>query len=625
MRSVLLGVLGHVDHGKTALVRALTGIETDRLPEEKARGISIALGFARLQHDDAEIDLVDVPGHERFLRTMVAGATAIQAALLCIDAREGVRAQTVEHAEVAALLGLSRGAVAITRCDLTSGDDAAAGASALLARLGLGDWPVVLTSAVTGAGIPELKAQLARLARPPEATAMGAWLPVDRAFSRPGAGTVVTGALRRAPLAVEDEVEIWPGGQRSRLRGVQLHGQPVALAQPGRRTALALRGVTPAEVPPGSALATPGLLAESRRLDVQVALLASAPAAVLRGDVLRLLVGTAETGARLHLLEDALLAPGATTVAQLRLEAPLAVPARERFVLRTASPPRTIGGGVVLDPTAPRRSFRDAPLLRAMHAATPVAAAALRLQAAGPQGATGAALARVAGLLPAALDLPEAVRLTGDLLLHREVHAKLEAAAVAAVEQAQRQDPTAPGPSLSTLRAALPRAAPVEALLARLVAADKLHLAAGRFTRRGLDPLALLPPAARALLEAVEEAFRSGGLAPPDAVTVIGGQRQRAQAVALLLRRGQLIRAPDAVQKREVLFHRSALATARQALRQSFADTTEGFLVGECGRLLGISRRFAVPLLERLDAEGLTRRDGDRRHIVTEPMHPPGA
>ncbi|WP_439595327.1 selenocysteine-specific translation elongation factor [Falsiroseomonas sp.] len=625
MRSVLVGVLGHVDHGKTALVRALTGIETDRLPEEKARGISIALGFARLVRDEAEIDLVDVPGHERFLRTMVAGATAMRAALLCIDAREGVRAQTVEHAEVASLLGLSRGVLAITRCDLASGEAAAAEARALLARLGLGDWPVVETSAVTGAGLDELKAQLARLARPAEATAMGAWLPVDRSFSRPGAGTVVTGALRRAPLAVEDEVEIWPGGQRARLRGVQLHGQAVARAMPGRRTALALRGVTAAEVPPGSALATPGLLADSLRLDTQVVLLASAPAGVLRGDALRLLAGTTEVGARLHLLAEERLAPGETAVAQLRLEAPLALPARERFVLRTVSPARTIGGGMVLDPTPPRRTFRDAPLLAAMAASGPREAALLRLRAAGPHGATSAALARVAGVLPEALDLPEAVRLTGGLLLHGEVASALEAAALAAVEAAQMRDPAASGPALTELRAALPQGAPAEALLARLVAAQALDLAGGRFTRRGLDPLALLPPAARALLEAVEAAFRDGGLAPPDAVTVIGGQRPRAQAVALLLRRGLLVRAPDAVQKREILFHRSALAKARQALRETFGGSATGFLVGECGRRLGISRRFAVPLLERLDAEGVTRRDGDRRHIATEPERPPGA
>jgi selenocysteine-specific elongation factor len=620
MTSALVGVLGHVDHGKTALVRALTGTETDRLPEEKARGISIALGFARLLRDDGEIDLVDVPGHERFLRTMVAGATAIEAALLCVDAAEGVRAQTVEHAEVAALLGLSRGVVAITRCDRVSDHAAAAvQARALLARLGLGDWPVLATSALTGEGLPELAAALAALARAEVPGLAGAWLPVDRAFSRPGAGTVVTGALRRASLAVGDEVEIWPGGARARLRGVQIHGAAVDRAPPGRRVALALRGVTVEQVPPGSALATPGLLHDSHRLDARVMLLASAPAALPRGTPLRLLAGTAEVGARLHLLDRAVLAPGDAAVAQLRLDAPLAMPARERFVLRLASPARTVGGGLVLDPAAPRRSARDAALLDAMAAATPDQAAALRLRAAGGRGATAEALARVAGLPPGSPPPPEAVRLAGGLLLHRESCAALEGAALAAVEAAQLRDPAAPGPGLAELRGALPPGAPVEALLARLVAARALDLAAGRFTRHGLDPLAALPPAARGLLDATEASFRSGGLAPPDAASVVAGQRARAQAVALLIRTGRLVRAPDAVQKREVLFHQTALDAARSALRQAFSGSAAGFLVGDCGRLLGISRKFAVPLLERLDAEGVTRREGDRRHIAREP------
>ncbi|MGG5886605.1 selenocysteine-specific translation elongation factor [Falsiroseomonas sp. HC035] len=625
MRSALVGVLGHVDHGKTALVRALTGTETDRLPEEKARGISIVLGFARLLRDDAEIDLVDVPGHERFLRTMVAGATAIEAALLCVDAAEGVRAQTVEHAEVAALLGVSRGVVALTRCDRVQDRAAAeAEARALLSRLGLGEWPVTATSAVTGDGVPELAAALAGLARAEVQAAEGAWLPVDRAFSRPGAGTVVTGALRRATLRVGDEVEIWPGGTAARVRAVQMHGAAVEQASPGRRVAVALRGVTVEQVPPGSALAAPGLLVDSRRLDVRVDLLASAPAALPRGTALRLLAGTAEVGARLHLLDRAMLAPGDSAVAQLRLDAPLAMPVRERFVLRLASPSRTVGGGLVLDPAPPRRSARDAALLAAMAAAGPLDAAASRLRASGARGATAAALARVAGVLPASLILPDAVRLSGGLLLHREACTALEAAAVAAVEAAQLDNPAEPGPGLAELRAALPAGAPVEGMLARLVAARRLDLAAGRFTRHGLDPLALLPQAARSLLEATEASFREAGLTPPDAAAVVAGQRARAQAVALLVRTGRLVRAPDAVQKREVLFHRAAIAGARVALRQAYGGRAEGFLVGDCGRLLGISRKFAVPLLERLDAEGLTRRAGDRRHIVAEPDAVPG-
>jgi selenocysteine-specific elongation factor len=429
----------------------------------------------------------------------------------------------------------------------------------------------------------------------------------------------VTGALRRAPLAVGDEVEIWPGGLRARLRGVQIHGAAVEHAPPARRVALALRGVAVEQVPPGSALASPGLLSESRRLDAQVALLASAAGPLPRGASLRLLAGTAEVGARLHLLDRAMLAPGETAVVQLRLDAPLAMPSRERFVLRLASPARTVGGGLVLDPAPPRRSTRDAALLAAMATATPMQAAALRLQAAGARGATAEALARIAGVLPAALEVPGAVRLAGGLLLHGDACAALEAAVIAAVEAAQLRDPATAGPGLAELAAALPPGAPVPAVLARLVAARVLDLAAGRFTRRGLDPLALLPPAARRLLDATEATFRGAGLAPPDAAAVVAGQRARAQAVALLIRSGRLVRAPDAVQKREVLFHQAALAGARAALRTAFAGNDTGFLVGECGRLLGISRKFAVPLLERLDAEGVTRRSGDRRHIATEP------
>ncbi len=632
MRTALIGVLGHVDHGKTALVRALTGTETDRLPEERARGISIALGFARLLHGDAEIDLVDVPGHERFVRTMVAGATAMQASLLCVDAQEGVRLQTAEHAGIAALLGIRRGVVAVTRCD-RAGAGAAARAAAparvLLARLGLGDWPVVATSAVTGEGMAALADRLGGLAReglPPEggSAAEGAWLPVDRAFSVAGAGTVVTGALRRAPLAVGEEVEILPAGRRARVRGLQRHGAALDRTMPGRRTAVALRGVSPAEVPPGSVLATPGLLTPSLRLDARVVLLASAPRSLARGEALRLLCGTAEVGARLHLLDREAIAPGEAAMAQLRLDAPLAVPAREPFVLRLASPACTLGGGVVLDPAPPRRPPRDAPLLAAMAEGTPLDAAALRLRAAGPRGARPEELARIASLLPGTVTarLPGVVRLGCGRLLDGATWAALEAALLAAVEAAQRRDPTAPGPTLAELRTALPEGVPLEGIAARLVAAGGLDLASGRLTRRGLDPLALLPPEARAILAAVEAAFRQGGLAPPETAAVVGSDRRRAQAIALLLRRGRLVRAPDAMQKREILFHREALAAARAALQGRYAGLAEGFLVGECGRLLGISRRFAVPLLERLDAEGFTRREGDRRRIAAGGSRP---
>ncbi|WP_343894789.1 GTP-binding protein, partial [Craurococcus roseus] len=364
-RHALIGVLGHVDHGKTALVRALTGTDTDRLPEEKARGISIALGFARLEAPcGAEVELVDAPGHERFVRAMVAGATAVDSALLVVDAREGARAQTAEHAEVAALLGVCRGVVAVARRDLADAEQALAaaeGARALLARLGLGaDWPVVETSAATGEGVAELAAALGGLAREETPGEGGeAWLPLDRAFALAGAGVVATGALRRGRLSVGDSVEVLPRGLRASVRGIHSHGRALERVGPGRRVAVALRGVERRDVAPGDALAAPGLgLAASALLDARVAVLASAPRALARGEPLRLLIGTREVGARLRPLGRDRVEPGEEAVAQLALDAPVAVPARERFVLRLPSPPAREGGGEVLDPSPLRRRLR---------------------------------------------------------------------------------------------------------------------------------------------------------------------------------------------------------------------------------------------------------------------------
>jgi selenocysteine-specific elongation factor len=624
MRHALVGVLGHVDHGKSALVRALTGTETDRLAEERARGISIVLGFARLlAPDGAELDLVDVPGHERFVRTMVAGATAMRGALLAVDAAEGVRAQTVEHAEIAALLGIRRGVVAVTRADRAAPEQAARAAEearALTGRLGLGDWPVVTTSAVTGQGLPELVAALGGLADPPDPVIEGAWMPLDRAFSLPGAGTVVTGALRRGVLRIGDEVEILPGRRPARIRGLQVHGQAVEAVGAGRRVAVALRGVERQAVAPGDALATPGLLAVAMRLDVQLVLLASAPRPLARGEALRLLLGTAEVGARLHLLDRESLGPGEAAVAQLRLDAPLAAPVREAFVLRLPSPARSVGGGIVLDPDPPRRRLRDGPILAAMALADARDAAVLRLRGAGVAGLPAAALARLAGLAVAQpdglADGLEGVRLAGGLVLHRDAVAAAERALLDAVEAAQRRDPTGAGPDLAALRPALPPGAPLEGLAARLVASRALLLEGGRLRRRGLDAAALLSETDRAVLAEVEGAFRSALLAPPDAEAVVERCRRRLAALHHLLRAGVLVRAPDAVQKREIIFHRDALDAARRAIRVHFAARPDGFAAGECGRLLGISRRYAIPLLERLDAERFTRRAGDRRYLA---------
>ena len=611
MRHALIAVLGHVDHGKTALVRALTGTDTDRLAEEKARGISIVAGYARLVTPDATLDLVDVPGHERFVRAMIAGASAMRAVLLVVDAREGVRPQTREHAEIAALLGVRRGLIAIARNDRASEEESACAqhqAQALLEELSLGAWPALRCSAATAEGIPQLAQALATLAEPaPSGEAGRAWMPLDRAFHRKGAGLVVTGALRQGRLAPGDTVELWPGPRRAVIRALQWHGAALEETGPGRRLAAGLRGATAA---PGDALASPGLLAESAILDVRVTVLASSPRALRRGEALRLLCGTAETGVRLRLLDRTALAPGEATVAQLLLDAPLALPVRAGFVLRLPSPPRSVAGGVVLDAEAPRRRAREAGLLLAMSGLDTMAAALHALREAGPRGLPEARLRRLAGGA-----LPEgAVVLGGGTALDAVLLARMESRLLAAVEAAMRKDPLGPGAGArALLREALPDA-PGEAIAARLVARRALRLEAGH-----LKPAIAtsLGEAERALLDEIEDVFRQAAMAPPETALVLRGDSRRLAALRHLVARRVLVRAPDAVQKREYLFHRDALAQARTALGEALAQ--RALTVSDCNRILGITRRHGVPLLERLDAEGFTRRSGDLRHLATQP------
>ena len=600
-----MAVLGHVDHGKTALVRALTGTDTDRLPEERRRGISIQPGYARLAGEAAELDLVDVPGHERFIRAMVAGSAAMRAALLLVDAREGVRAQTREHAEVALLLGVRRGVVAISRADLAPPEAADADARALLRELGLDGWPVLPCSARTGEGVGALAAALLDLAEEPVPGEPGrAWMPLDRAFQRPGFGLVVTGASQAGRLAPGDAVELWPGGRAATIRTVQSHGRPLEAAGPGRRVALSLRGASAA---PGEMLASPGLLAESRLLDAMLHVLPSAPRALRAGEALRLLCGPVEARARLRLPGLRELAPGAAQPVQLALDAPLAIPVRAPFILRAESPARTVAGGVVLDAEAPRRRAPAMALPAAMAALPPPEAAMLALRDAGARGMDANRLRRLAGgAWP-----PGAERLAGDVTLHPEALAALEAALLEAVRFA--------GPlgaeARALLRGALPAGAPGEAVAARLLARKRLRLEAGRL----LPAEEVAPdPAVAALLAAMETAWRHAGCTPPDTRSVVAGEARRAAALAHLLRRGVLLRAPDAVQKREWLFHRDALAKARDTLRPVLRAVPEGLPVSALNAVLGVTRRHGVPLLERLDADGFTERRGDLR-VLREP------
>jgi selenocysteine-specific elongation factor len=620
MRHVLLGVIGHVDHGKTALVRALTGMETDRLPEEKRRGISIALGFAHLRSADAEIDLIDMPGHERFVRTMVAGATGIDAVLLVVDAREGVKPQTEEHVAIAGLLGIRAAVVAVSKCDLVSRAQAAAAgraAAALLAAHGLAAEAPVLTSAAAYEGLQALAVSLARVATRTEARPDRgfAWLPIDRAFSVAGHGTIVTGTLRCGRLAVTDPVELLPSGAAQRVRAMQVHGRSVQAAGPGQRVAVNLRGVEAGSLRRGQALATPGLLRPASWIGVEIRLLAAAPA-LAQGATLTLLAGTLEVEARLRLLGRDRLEPGETALAQLQCRGPVALPSRELVILRATAPQATLGGGRVLDPLMRRLRRGDLARLARLAVATPEQAVAGEVQAAGAAGCRIAALGRVAGLSPgrvqAILRAGPFVLLAGELALTREALAGV-------AERAMAMLAAAPGGlSRERIGAGLrPRvsAEVVEAALAGLLKAGGLRRDGGVYRIRQQAGEAAAALDESALAQRLADLLRQAKLAPPDIKTLLASHPLARAALSRLLSDGVLVRTLDRVQKREILFHREAIQAAQAALSPHLAHSP-GLLVGEAGALLGITRKYAVPLLEYFDATQFTRRVGDRRVLA---------
>ncbi|MBP29262.1 MAG: selenocysteine-specific translation elongation factor [Methylobacterium sp.] len=626
LKTLLVGVIGHVDHGKTALVRALTGVETDRLKEERARGVSIVPGFALLASDRGEIDLVDLPGHERFVRAMISGATGMRAVLLAVDAHEGIKPQTVEHLEIARLIGVRRGVLALTKADLATPETVAARAAeiaAAAARAGIAAGPVIATSTVTGAGLPELSAALSGLLDETEPGRDDGfpYLPVDRVFSRPGFGTVVTGTLRRGPLAVGDTVEIAPGGRTAVVRGLQIHGRAVERAEPGRRTAVALRGIDLDEVARGQALSPPGLLAPSAWLDVAITAAAGADA-LAGGSACRLLFGTTEVEARLRLLDRDALEPGASTQAQLHLGEPVAVPAREPFVLRLDSPSVTVAGGRILDPASRRRRRHDPRVmadLAALAAGHAGEAITVRLGQLGAAGAPLTELARIAGIAPerARQILSEAgARAIGDRYIGAAAFAALRSGTLAALAHHHRDNPMDHGIALERLARALALPETVTgAVLRDLAAAGAVAQAGALWRRAEFDPARNESEAARRL----EQVFRRAGLSPPDEAEAIGRDVRRREALTYLVGAGTVIRAVDRVQRRAVLFHREAVATAKTRLVEAFpeAGTPDmGFLAREAGATLGISRKFSIPLLEHLDATGFTRRAGDRRVIV---------
>ncbi|HEV7508634.1 MAG TPA: selenocysteine-specific translation elongation factor [Thermoanaerobaculia bacterium] len=635
MRRVIVGTAGHIDHGKTSLVQALTGIDCDRWAEEKARGITIDLGFAHRTDGDLQIGFIDVPGHERFLHNALAGMGGVRVMLLVVAADEGVKPQTREHLAVCSLLGIPAGLVALTKSDLVAADLmelAQLEVEELLAGTPFAGSALLPVSSVTGEGIPELERALLDLAgqhaAPPDPH-RPARLPIDRAFHLKGLGVVVTGTLASGAVRPGDTLELLPKGSRARVRSIQVHGQPREVADAGERTSLQLTGVSLEELSRGMQLGTPEAFTPTTSLLARFTLLPDAPAPV-RGFVpVRLHLFASEMMGRMRPLAAAGLAPGETGPVEIRLQGPVSAVRGDRFILRRPSPATTLGGGEILDPRW--RRHRGTILSQGLTALQSDLRSALPfwVQEAGERGVDAAEIARRLGLGAgdlAAVEGPLSELAKGQRLIevpgeHGRPRRWIAPSAVQRVtERARRvlkeyfqKDRLAESmPKAEAVRRILRgRAAELaDVYLAWLEAQKVLAVQGDQVVLPGRS--AQLTGEESKLSVDVLAAFDRAGLAPPSPGEVAQELKAKPQILEGVIRhlvtRGQLVKLPSGL-----ILAASALTGLRRDL---LATPWERFSVADFKDRFGLTRKWAIPLLEHLDSSGATRRLGDERMVV---------
>ncbi|HET9251201.1 MAG TPA: selenocysteine-specific translation elongation factor [Candidatus Eisenbacteria bacterium] len=625
MRPVVIGTAGHIDHGKTALVGRLTGIDTDRLKEEKERGISIDLGFAHLTLPSGRrVAIVDVPGHERFVKNMLAGATGIDLVLLVIAADEGVKPQTREHLAIVDLLHVTRGVIALTKADLASPERIRASteeARGLLASTSLAKAPIVPVSSTTGAGIDVLIQEVERAVASVEARSgsEAVRLPVDRVFSVEGIGTVVTGTLWSGAIRTGDTLERLPESRAVRVRQVEVHDAPVPEALAGNRTALALHGVSKEDLSRGDWLVTPGRFRATDMLDARLTLLRDAERSLEHRARVRVHLGASEILARVVLPSARPLVPGETGLVQLRLESPVVAVPRDRLVLRSYSPATTVGGATVIDPSPAKRARLDQESearLLALETGT-LQARIERL----------AADARLTGIRvdPTAMRLGEEparveaaareskalLRLEDGRYLDRASWTKAVALVLDAVRRYQEEHPLRHGIGKGELKALLAEtldAGVFDEALQRLLAERKIVPSKDRIALPEAGP-ALTEEQARAL-QKVEGRLQASGFQVPDLSGVlreVPPSAKPAELARYLVESGRAVKVTS-----ELLYPAPLWAEIERRVLQHFTRGPS-LTMGDFKDLLQVSRKYAVPLLEHLDRTGLTRREGDVR------------
>ncbi len=633
MKQIILGTAGHIDHGKTSLIRAMTGINTDRLKEEQERGITIELGFAALDLPGGQhLGIVDVPGHEKFVKNMVAGVSGIDLVALVIAADEGVMPQTREHMEICSLLGIRFGVVALTKIDMVEEEWlelVTEDVREFLSDTFLQDAPICPVSSTTEQGLPELTRELDTLSKNVTGrSAAGLFrLPVDRVFTMKGFGTVITGTLFSGKIEVGEQVAIYPSGITSKVRGLQVHNLPVEQAEVGQRTAINFQGLEKTAVNRGDVVARPDTLVPSYMVDVSLQYLSSNPKAIKNRAKVRFHTGTSEVMGKLVLMDREEIQPGEETVAQVRLDTPVTILKDDRYVLRSYSPVRTIGGGLILTPVARKHKGVDADTaleIENLAEGNPAELIDYHARVAFYKGASFAELLVLTNLpekkLGAALQpllsakSISVIDKSARVYVHREVLDNLEKRSMDHLDQYHRANPLKEGMPKEELKSKVPPVVNDKLfhLMLNQLAQKNLVIVAGDQVRSKNHEVTLGIDQADAR-EKILDTYENGGLTPPyfkDVAASLGmTTAQGKDVLSLLLNEKKVVKV-----KEELYFSAGAMSDIESRL-VAFLKKNGEIAMPQFKELTGTSRKYSVPLMEYFDSSQLTLRIGDIRRL----------
>ena len=633
MKQIILGTAGHIDHGKTSLVKAMTGIDTDRLKEEKERGITIELGFASLDLPGGQhLGIVDVPGHEKFIKNMVAGATGIDIVVMIIAADEGVMPQTREHMEICTLLGVRHGLVAMTKIDMVD-EEWLELALEDIRDFSIGTFlensPILPVSSVTGQGIPELITTLAEIAGdiPPRPPSSLFRLPIDRVFTMKGFGTVITGTLVSGKVSVGDTIMVYPSGITSKVRGIQVHNQSADSAEAGMRTAINFQGLDKAAVQRGEILSSPNALISSYMVDLSFHYLAGNKKPLKNRTLVRLHTGTSEVLGRLVLLEQEELPPGQTTVAQIRLDSPVAIVKDDRFVIRSYSPIRTIGGGQVLNPTPPKHKRLKPDIISGLqHLADddPEAVITYHILHSGYGGVAFSHLKIMSNLTDKQLDtilqqlLSRRTILQADkenrIFIHQSTFDELKQKSAEYLDKYHETNPLKAGMPKEELRSKFPRLSNSKLfnLVLNQMIKNKQIVQEENTVRLDSHRVSLGEDQAD-VREKILKAYQVGGLQPPyfrEVVDKLDADPKRTKEVLIhLVEEGQVVKT-----KEDLYFHAQAVDELKNRL-VAFLKSHGEITTPQFKEMTGASRKYVIPLIEYFDSKNVTLRVGDSRKL----------